>query len=223
MITPSIITRSKRNTLSLTVDYKGDLIVKAPTKMPIEEIFGFIQKKQKWIEERQSKIKSVLSKNFELINYQSCLFLGKKYKVVFAIGIEKPYLTEECIILKKCKSINSIKLQLKQFLVNSCDEILLKRVNQLSKITKSNFNSVKIISSKVKWGMCDSNKNLYFNFKLLLLPPEIIDYVIIHELCHLKQMNHSKNFWNLVAKYLPKYKEKLNQLKASNFLIKMFC
>lgn len=223
MINPSIIQRTNRRTLSLTINQTGDLIVKAPSKMSLDEIFAYINAKQKWIETRQEKIKSILTKNYELINYEKILFLGKIYSVYFAKGtLEKPYLTNDFILLKNTKKLNNIVCQLKQFYLENCDDILIERVVKIAKKLNIKYNEIKIISSKVKWGMCDSKCNLYFNFKLLMLSPKLIDYVIIHELCHIKQLNHSKDFWKLVNNAMPEYKQAQKELKESSFLIKLY-
>lgn len=222
MIAPKLIKRSSRNSLALTIDDCGDLIVKAPKNMPLDEIFNFINKKQKWIEEKQTKTKSILQKNYEVVNYEKMFYLGKLFKIYQAKGIDEPYLTENGLIIKASQSINSQKNALKSFLIKRCDDILFPRIIKQAKRINAEFSAIKIVSSKTKWGMCDANKVIYFNYKILMLSPELIDYVIIHELCHLTQLNHSEKFWRLVAKYLPNYKECKNQLKNCNFLIKLF-
>lgn len=222
MITPKVIQRSNRRSLALTIDQEGELIVKAPLSMSLDEIFRFINQKQKWIDDRQTKIKSTLKGNFEIINYQKVLLLGKKYDVCMTKGIASPYLTNQALIIQKTSSFNTIKQQIKSYLIDNCDTILMSRIVKIARKFGFSYNSIKIISSKAKWGMCDSNKNLYFNFKLLMLTPEIIDYVVVHELCHLKQMNHSDKFWKLVSKIMPNYKQIKKTLSDCNFLIKLF-
>lgn len=75
------------------------------------------------------------------------------------------------------------------------------------------FNSVRIKNNRRVWGSCSSKRNLNFHYKLLFLPPALTDYVIVHELCHLKEMNHSARFWALVANILPNYKEAKESLR----------
>ncbi|MBU0727650.1 M48 family metallopeptidase, partial [Patescibacteria group bacterium] len=70
-----------------------------------------------------------------------------------------------------------------------------------------------------RWGSCSDRKNLNFNWKLIMAPIEIIDYVVVHEMCHLKQMNHSSKFWNLVAEKMPDYKELRKWLKDNRYLL----
>lgn len=222
MIVPKVIKRSNRRSLALTINEKGDLIVKAPYNMTLDDIFNFINKKQKWVEDRQTRIKNILQQNYELVNYQKVLFLGKQYQVCYSKGIEQAYLTNDALILNYTKSLTVAKTQIKDFLVNACDDILLPRISKIASKIGVSYASIKIMSSKVKWGMCDNNHNLYFNFKLLMLSPQLVDYVIVHELCHIKQLNHSPKFWKLVGKFLPDYKDCQKQIKDCGFIIKLF-
>ena len=84
------------------------------------------------------------------------------------------------------------------------------------------FEGVKIINSRAKWGSCDSKSNLSFNFKMLMLPPNLIDYIIIHELSHLLELNHSQKFWEIVGSVMPSYKKHRQLLKSSGFLLTLF-
>ena len=72
---------------------------------------------------------------------------------------------------------------------------------------------MKITSAKTRWGSCTSKRNLNFTYRLILAPQKVIDYVIVHELCHLRQMNHSKKFWDEVATIMPDYKVQEHWLK----------
>ena len=76
------------------------------------------------------------------------------------------------------------------------------------------FNKMTIKNQKTRWGSCSKKRNLNFNYKILFLPPKIRDYIMIHELCHLNEFNHSARFWNLVGKTIPNYKEIVNGLKS---------
>ena len=75
------------------------------------------------------------------------------------------------------------------------------------------WNRVAIRNQRRCWGSCSSQKNLNFSYKLLLLPSHLCDYIIVHELCHLQEMNHGPHFWSLVAETIPDYKERIKQLK----------
>jgi predicted metal-dependent hydrolase len=90
---------------------------------------------------------------------------------------------------------------------------VVKRLEYFNSTYGFTYNNVRIKKQKTRWGSCSEKKNINFNFKLLFLPPELSDYIIVHELCHLGEFNHSKRFWNLVAKTMPNYLELKNQLK----------
>lgn len=81
------------------------------------------------------------------------------------------------------------------------------------------FNKLAIKSQKTRWGSCSRRRNLNFNYKILFLTPRIRDYVIVHELCHLKEFNHSNKFWKLVAKSLPEYPKIVDELKIKGLSI----
>ncbi len=92
--------------------------------------------------------------------------------------------------------------------------IVQNRLPDLNKNYGFKIGKVTIRNQKSRWGSCSARGNLNFNFKIALLPKELSDYIIVHELCHLSQMNHSPKFWNLVAKVIPNYQELKKRLKA---------
>lgn len=94
-------------------------------------------------------------------------------------------------------------------------DIIIPRVAELAKKYGFTYNSVKINSAMTRWGSCTSKKNLNFTYRLALAPDEVRDYVIIHELCHLRQMNHSKKFWDEVEAIMPDYKIQEKWLKQN--------
>ena len=82
-----------------------------------------------------------------------------------------------------------------------------ERVEHFNQIYKFPYNQISIRNQSSRWGSCSSKKNLNFNYRLILLPPHLADYVIVHEICHLKELNHSPQFWDLVAHTVPRHRE----------------
>ena len=93
--------------------------------------------------------------------------------------------------------------------------VITNRVEYFAKIMGVDYNHISIKFQKTRFGSCSTNKNLNFNALVALMPSEILDYVIVHELSHLKEMNHSKQFWREVAKVIPEYKTKRKWLKTN--------
>jgi len=95
----------------------------------------------------------------------------------------------------------------------SARSLIEKRVEEMNKIYGHKYNRISIRNQQTRWGSCSSNGNLNFSYKIALLPRKYTDYIIVHELCHLKEMNHSKDFWNLVSIAVPEYKEIRKKIK----------
>lgn len=91
--------------------------------------------------------------------------------------------------------------------------IILARLEYWNQFYNYDYNRVAIRNQKTCWGSCTSKKNLNFSYKLIFLPPHLLDYIVVHELCHLEELNHGKNFWGLVAKALPEYKTHIREMR----------
>jgi predicted metal-dependent hydrolase len=95
-------------------------------------------------------------------------------------------------------------------------EIISKKVVFWNELFKFEYNRVCIKNMKTQWGSCSCKRNLNFNYKMIFLPEEVVDYLVVHELAHLKEMNHSKRFWNLVSEAFPEYKKANRALRKIN-------
>lgn len=91
-----------------------------------------------------------------------------------------------------------------------------ERLEYFNQFYHFSYNKVFIKNTKTKWGSCSSKRNLNFSYKIALLKPELRDYLIVHELCHLGEMNHGKAFWDLVAQQIPDYKKCHSMLRTGN-------
>ncbi len=93
-------------------------------------------------------------------------------------------------------------------------KMIVGRVEYYNSFYNLKYNRISVKKQSTKWGSCSRKKNLNFNYKLLFLPQEMADYVVVHELCHLQEMNHSKKFWDLVAKVFPNFKEIRKEMRG---------
>ena len=99
---------------------------------------------------------------------------------------------------------------------NQAERLILKKINEVNNIYQFKFSNISIRNQKTRWGSCSGRGNLNFNYKMIFLPEKIINYIVAHELCHLKEANHSARFWSLVAKTIPDYKIIRKDLKNKN-------
>lgn len=83
--------------------------------------------------------------------------------------------------------------------------LVLRRLEYFNKIYGFEYNKVSIKNQKTRWGSCSNNRNLNFNYRIAIIPAHLADYIVVHELCHLKEFNHSKKFWDLVSREIPNY------------------
>ncbi|MEG2038320.1 MAG: M48 family metallopeptidase [Oscillospiraceae bacterium] len=123
--------------------------------------------------------------------------------------------------IEKQKNLRETELQTVTYLTNEeiqslkekAKEFLLQRVTYYSSIMAVSPTGIKITSANGRWGSCSWKNSLCFPYKIMLLPEELIDYIVVHELAHIREKNHSKNFYAEVEKYMPNYKQCIKQLK----------
>ena len=106
-----------------------------------------------------------------------------------------------------------LELALERWYRTEAAKLINERADKLSSNMGVSYKRIGIRGQKTRWGSCSRKKNLSFNWKLIMAPEPVLDYVIIHELTHLKEMNHSKRFWKLVASYCPGWQDCKNWLK----------
>ena len=96
-------------------------------------------------------------------------------------------------------------------------DLIIKKVEELNARYNFKYGTVSVRNQKTRWGSCSRKGNLHFNYRLLFLDKELVEYVVVHELCHLAQLNHSARFWALVEKTIPDYKARRRELMKKRF------
>lgn len=130
--------------------------------------------------------------------------------------IVKSYLKQQHLQpLKPSHEKSSQTLALEKRYRDAAKDYIPKRVEYYHTFTGGNYSKITIRDQKTRWGSCSATGTLSFNFRLMMAPPRVLDYVVVHELCHLTHMNHSKDFWNMVESILPDYKEHRKWLKEN--------
>ena len=215
---PNKIIRSKRKTLSLTINENAELIIRAPKRLSIEKIQDFINEKENWINRKkrliENQIKDVTS------NHNKLLYLG----TLFPINVEQNaskelFFTGEEFIANSIEP-DSLSLSIKKWYKNKFKEIALPRVAYFANKHNLMVNQVRIKNQKTMWGSCSSKNNINLNYLLLMAPMGVIDYVIVHELVHTIHRNHSTDFWNSVESIMPEFQEHKRWLKKNGYKLR---
>jgi predicted metal-dependent hydrolase len=222
MIIPDSIVRSYRRSLCLTIKKDGRFIVHAPMKLSINKINEYIKEKENWIITKQREIENKLSINKSVILYNEFLFLGKKYKLTKIKGIKKVELTDKEILVPEKLDADDVLLFIKRFYINNSKKILCDRLEYFANLMQIDYADLAIFNSKTKWGSCDSNRKIKLNFKLIMLPHKAIDFVLIHELAHVLEFNHSKHFYKIISSVMPGYKLQQKILKEYDYVLNLF-
>lgn len=192
---------ARRRHLLLTVEACG-IYVKAPYYSSNREISRFVTQHQKWINQQQKKIIPL-----PLFNDGDTFYVfGEKKRLCLVKGRAETVVTDtELIVHFPNHQADVIKLRLKQFLMAQATTYFTQRMEQLAKETQQFPTTLSIKAYKARWGCCSRQGDITFNWKLVMAPPAAIDYVLIHELCHLTHFNHSKQFWLLVNTFCSDY------------------
>ena len=217
-MTPHKIIKSKRRTLSLSINENAELIVRAPNQISNKRIEEFIIEKSKWINKNKNLMQSRINEMND--SDSDYLFLGNIYPLI------KVYENPNKIDFNGTEFITSIenkdkfKSSLKSWYKIKFKEIAIPRLNYFSDKYNLKINQVRFKNQKTLWGSCSSKNNINLNYLLVMAPMIVIDYVIIHELVHTVHKNHSENFWNAVEAIMPDYKKAKKWLNKNGYKLR---
>jgi predicted metal-dependent hydrolase len=217
-----ILKRSKRRrkTISLQISSAAEIVVSAPYFTKDFEISRFVQEKQNWINRaiRKQQEARIQNREKEFICGEYFHYLGQAYPLEVFFQQELPvglvfwggrfYLNcPDHLADRKCYFIEWYKTKARQYFV--------RQVEDLGRRLELQPGSVRVTSARSRWGSCSEENNLAFSFRLIMAPPAVIDYVIIHELMHIKEKNHSIRFWKLMETAMPQFKTQRRWLKEN--------
>ena len=178
------IIRSNRRTISLEITASGEIVVRAPRRMPEIEIRAFVESKSSWLAKH----------------------LHKKEQDLEAVQEEGRFTEVE---IKKLQGL--------------AKQVIPEKVAYYARLMGVTYGRVTIRKQRSRWGSCSREGNLNFNSLLMMVPPEVLDYVVVHELSHRLEMNHSVRFWAQVEKVIPDYRGPRKWLKehGSRLMLRM--
>ncbi|HND48386.1 MAG TPA: SprT family zinc-dependent metalloprotease [Anaerolineales bacterium] len=200
------LVRAKRRTIALIVERDGSLTVRAPRRATLNDIYGFIQEKTDWILRSREKLKAIkpIPKK-AYVDGERFLFLGQEYELRL-VPPQRPALKFDGGFTLSTSAQERGELAFTKWYKTQALTIFTERVNHYANLHGLIPKEVKVNSAKTRWGSCTSAGTLNFTWRLVMAPLEVIDYVVLHELAHLKVKNHSPRFWKLVESLCPDFK-----------------
>jgi predicted metal-dependent hydrolase len=212
----------KRKTIGLSISHKDGLRVSAPKWVSKKQIRNIVEQKAEWILKKLSEF-AEKPDSITLGTGAELLFLGFSHRleIIEDVKLKKAKVSKLEDIIVMSMPLNVAPVALKEQICNNLilwykkqAEILFsQRINVFSEVMQVSPSKITIRQQKTRWGSCSSKGNININWKLIMMPISVIDYVLVHELAHLKHLNHSSSFWKFVEAFLPDYKARKLLLK----------
>ena len=216
------IVRTERKSIALQVTDDATLIVRAPVYVDDETIERVVLKRKDWVEKNRNSIlkRDPKFSTREFVNGEGFLYLGKYYKLTIV--------DEQETALKLgngfCLSRDLLPTARQVFILwyrEKAHEKISERAEWYAQKSGFEYNNINITNAQKRWGSCSSKRNLNFSWRLIMAPLPVVDYVVVHELVHLEEKNHTKMFWNKVKMLMPDYEKRKEWLKRNGYLLRL--
>ena len=207
--------------LRISINPQKGLSVTVPSRYPLRDLPEFLQSKSSWILKHlaSSKTGPAGPEAKQPHSIRTVPYLGQKLKVARGISgnnQDRPISIVQDRLLINLPSVkgSELRLEIARWLIDQSVKIIESKVKIFCERMGLKCRRVTIRNQRTRWGSCSRLRNLSFNWRIIMAPEKIVDYVVIHELCHLKEMSHSKSFWALVSGYCPQWREHRRWLNA---------
>ncbi len=209
------VVHRKRKTLSIEVEAPGYITVIAPEGAAEEKILKTVKSKSKWIVQKLFEIREMEYRrnNKQYVNGESFIYMGRNYSLQIVLD-ENITLAEAKLIRGKLyvythsNDEEVVRRAIENWYKDKAKEKIQERIKYYQHYFDIKPVRVKVKEQKKRWGSCTANKELLFNWKCIMAPSPVLDYIVVHEMCHLAYMNHSKEFWQMVKRVLPDYESR---------------
>lgn len=206
----------KAKHMQLQINNSGILNIVVPRGRRLSEAREFLNSKIKWLTgnihliDRRRETKYYIFGEAVTVEHSTDMFI-KNHLIKYDINDKK------LLIKSPLNSREETYPLFEQYLIKRANRYLTERARALAKSYQFFPSKIVIRNQKTRWGSCSSSGTISLNYNLVKFRPEVIDYLIIHELCHLRQMNHSSKFWKEVERYVPNFRELRQELKSAKF------
>jgi predicted metal-dependent hydrolase len=216
------IIRTKRRTIALIIDQDGRLIVRAPLRASRKQIESLVEQKADWIQSKLYLVRMTYArfKPKEYIHGEEFLCLGKTYRLAIVENAVTPLRLEDQFYLSRSALAKAERIFTKWYTAQA-RLVISERVQVYAAQYGFEYRQVKITSARTRWGSCSTRGSLNFSWRLVMAPMPAIDYVVVHELVHLREKNHSRRFWEQVEAILPNYTQQVRWLKANGYKLRL--
>lgn len=216
------VLRSQRTTADIVIERDGRVLVRAPKSIPDERIEDMIEAKRYWIYKNLAEWRDLNATQVlrEYRNGEGFLYLGRSYRLLLVADQVEPLLLKNgrfCVRrdLVDRGEIEAAKAAFRDYYIVRGNERIRQRVEYYAPKVGVTPRDVAIRELGNRWASCSPNGNLAFHWKCMMAPQTIIDYIVVHELCHSHHLDHTDAFWNEVDKVMPTYGERKEWLRAN--------
>lgn len=197
---------AKRKNVTITVERDRTVVVHAPDDVPEDKLRQLIDSKRQWLFEKLNDAQKYQplphAPGKELVNGESVLYLGRAYHIELVDTADGAVRFAGKFLIPRTRA-SERKRVLRQWYIARAQEKILPRVELYARRLGVSYEQARISDSRFRWGSCTPGNNLNFNWRVIKAPMFVIDYVIVHELAHLIEANHTPRFWNVVRAQLP--------------------
>jgi len=214
-----LVRYSDRKTFGISVERDASIIVRVPYGTSSDKIKDFVESKRFWIYTKQNHPQKYSRRQRkEFVSGAEIMFLGRSYRLeVVNTDKDELFFNNRFLISKKRQE--QAPGIFKRWYIEKASDKISKRVRFYANNLGVDYGDLNITELKYRWGSCTPKNNLNFNWKLIKAPIPVVDYVIVHELAHLLESNHTSKFWNVVKTQLPKFPEAKTWLKDNGSLL----
>jgi predicted metal-dependent hydrolase len=222
-----IRSRKRKKTISLALTREGNVVVRAPYGVTTTEIAAFVDKKKVWLNRKITELQARPQKDLPVpfIPGEAILYLGVPYPLYVAVsepvGKDTLHWSGQAFHLT-CRNLAVGKALLGKWYKKQGRDYFPLRVAHFSDLMGVVPSSIRVSSARFRFGSCSSRKRVSLSWRLMMAPLEVIDSVIVHELAHLKEMNHSSRFWSFVRTFCPDCDRHKKWLKAEGWSLMEF-
>lgn len=216
------IVRSRRATADIVIERDGSILVRAPESIPDERIEDMVEAKRYWIYKNLAVWRDLNATRVlrEYKNGEGFLYLGRSYRLLLVANQTEPLLLKNGRFFLQRDlvdegAIEAAKTAFRDYYIARGSERIAQRLNYYAPKVGVNPHGIDVRELGNRWASCSPNGNLAFHWKCMMAPQSIIDYIVVHELCHFHHLDHTDAFWNEVDKVIPNYGERKEWLRVN--------